>query len=51
MANEIFIGIVKKTDEVAKKKFFLSEQANFSASDRLGRNLPTVQIKLNLNLI
>ena len=25
------------------KIFFLSEQANFSASDRLGRNFPTVQ--------
>ena len=25
------------------KKLFLSEQANFSASDRLGGNFPTVQ--------
>ena len=25
------------------KTFFLSEQVNFSASDRLGRNFPTVQ--------
>ena len=28
---------------ISKKKKFLSELANFSASDRLGRNLPTVQ--------
>ena len=30
-------------NEVAKQKFFMSEQVNFSASDQLGRNFPTVQ--------
>ena len=30
-------------NEVAKQKVFMSEQANFSASDQLGRNSPTVQ--------
>ena len=30
-------------NKVAEKKNFLSEQANSFASDRLGRNFPTVQ--------
>ena len=30
-------------EQVVKQKIFLSEQANFSASDRLGRNFPTAQ--------
>ena len=30
-------------NEVAEQKNFLSQQASFSASDRLGRNFPTVQ--------
>ena len=42
----LFFSVYKK--KVALKRgceriFFLSEQANFSVSDRLGRNFPTVQ--------